>query len=401
MELLDELYSGVPSIASADIRAGLATSYAATLGVLFLVPGAVAVVVEPVLFVLADRYPRKWFVCGGLLAMACAAFAAAVSHSALALAAAMAIAWVGSGSAVNLAQASLVDARPAQRERTLARWALLGEIGDLLAPILLGALATAGLGWRTGYLVVGVVAVGWAMALVRQPFVGSAPANDGEHPAPDHPGDAEGAGETEPDLLAGVREALRNRRLLLWLGGAAMCDLLDEIVVALAALYLRDHLALDPAERSLVFAAGVAGAIGGALLTDRLLARVAPLRILGGASLGCALVYAAWLVAPNVWLSAALFAAVGATAAPMYPIASAQAYAALPRRSGTVHAAAHLFTPLTLTLPWALGALADATDVRVALALLLAQPLGLLALALGSLRSRRAAPCGRALYASA
>ena len=107
-------------------------------------------------------------------------------------------------------------------------------------------------------------------------------------------------------------------------------------------------------------------------------ARVRPLRWLLAASLACAVFYVGWLLAADPWTSAAWFALVGAAAAPMYPIASAQAYAALPGRTGTVNAAAHLFTPLTLAIPWALGVIADEVGLAWALAALLVQPLGLI-----------------------
>ena len=308
--------------------------------------------------------------------MAVAAFAAALAPTPWVLAAAVALAWVGSGSGVALSQASLVDAHPDQRERVLARWALLGELGDLGAPMLLAFLVASGLGWRAGYAIVGAAVLAWAALLASRSF----------------PKPAEGEDEDEDESVwAGAAAALRNRSLLVWLGAAALCDLLDEIVIVFAALYLRDELGVDTLGRSIIFGAGIAGAIAGAMITERLLARVAPLRLLLASSATCALVYVAWWMAPSVWLSAILFAAVGATAAPLYPIASAQAYAALPARSGTVNAAAHLFTPLTLALPFALGALADAAGVRAALAVLLLQPVGLAALAL-AVTLRRARP---------
>lgn len=201
----------------------------------------------------------------------------------------------------------------------------------------------------------------WALALCRQPF-------------PEHAADEE---DEEPGVFVALREALRNRRLLSWLGATALCDLLDEIVVVFAALHLRDHLDAGPIARSLVVGAGVAGAIVGVLLADRLLKTVDALRLLFWSSVACALSYVAWLWAPSVELSAVLFFLVGVTAAPMYPIASAQAYAALPGRSGTVNAAGHVFTPFVLAVPWLLGAVADRVGVHVALGLLLLQPVAL------------------------
>jgi fucose permease len=217
----------------------------------------------------------------------------------------------------------------------------------------------------------------WALVLARQPFPGCTSTVEAHE---------DGA---EPSVLSALAEAVRNRRLMFWLGATAMCDLLDEIVIVFAALHLRDSLDAGPIARSIVLGTGIVGAVAGVLLTDRLLSRIEPLRLLVATSIACAVVYVAWLVAPVVWLSALLFFLVGVTAAPMYPIASAQAYRALPGRSGTVNAAGHCFTPLTLAAPWALGVLADFSNVQVALALLLLQPIGLLLAALSALRGQR------------
>src|SRR5690606_5905912 len=122
----------------------------------------------------------------------------------------------------------------------------------------------------------------------------------------------------------------------------------DELLVVFAALYLRDQLHAGPIASSVVIGAGVLGAIAGVLLAERLLTQVAPLRLLLVSSAACAVSYGGWLLAPSVALSAPLFFLVGLSAAPMYPIASAQAYAALPGQSGTVNAAGHVFTPLSL-----------------------------------------------------
>ncbi len=393
VELCDELYSGVPSVGSADIQETFGASYALTSSALLLVPSAVALLVEPVLFVLADRYPRRWFVCGGLLAMALAAFAAAAAPNVVVLTAALSVAFLGSGCGVALSQATLVDAAPHDRERALTRWALLGELGDLLAPGLMATVAVLGMTWRSAYVVVGALVLTWAILLAREPFpddrargAASRRSDDDEHAhahAHEHEHEHEREHEEEEEdgddvgVVAALGVALQNRRLLFWLGATALCDLLDEIVVVFAALYLRDHLGAGPVARSVVIGMGVAGAVLGVVATERLLAHVAPLRLLLVASLACGLTYGLWLLVPHLGASAALFFLVGATAAPLYPIASAEAYAALPGRSGTVNAAGHLFTPLLMAAPWLLGVLADHLDVRVALAVLLVQPLGL------------------------
>ncbi len=371
VEALDELYSGVPSVGSADIQADFVASYTLTAGALLFIPGVVALIIEPILFVLADRYPRKWFVCGGLFGMGVAGLAAAAAPNVYVLSLAIAVAWVGSGSGVALAQATLVDARPNDPERALARWALLGEVGDLAAPALMAGVAVVGMTWRAAYVVVSVAVLLWAVALLRAEFPTSS-ADDDE--------------EDEPSVLNALRTAVGNRTLVAWLGAAALCDLLDEIVVVFATLHLRENLAAGSVARSVVIGAAIAGAIVGVIATEWLLLRVKPIRLLLIASVGCAISYAAWIACEDIWLSGALFFVVGVTAAPMYPIVIARAYAALPGRSGTVNAAGHLYTPLILGLPWVLGLVADHIGLRVTLAILLIQPIGLVAISALTLR---------------
>ena len=79
---------------------------------------------------------------------------------------------------------------------------------------------------------------------------------------------------------------------------------------------------------------------------------------------------------------------VGLFAGPLYPLASAQAFAARPESSGVVLAASHLFTPLALAFPFALGAIADAAGTQVALAVLLVQPVGLCMFAISQTKAR-------------
>jgi MFS family permease len=72
--LLDELASGAPTIGAPDIERAFGLTHASITLVIFVVPAIVGFVVEPVVFLASDRYPRKWFVAGGLGAMALASF---------------------------------------------------------------------------------------------------------------------------------------------------------------------------------------------------------------------------------------------------------------------------------------------------------------------------------------
>jgi hypothetical protein len=73
---------------------------------------------------------------------------------------------------------------------------------------------------------------------------------------------------------------------------------------------------------------------------------------------------------------------IGFTAASMWPIATAQAFRAMPEDSTAVAAVGSLLGPLSVALPLAVAAAADSWSLSAAFALLAAQPLTLLALAL-------------------
>lgn len=338
---------------------------------LLLIPALVALFLEPIIFLAADRWPRRHFVRGGLAVMALSALASALAPGPLTLALAVSVVAVSSGTAVALSQATLIDLHPQARERIMTRWALMGTLGDLAGPLLLAGLAALGLGWRAGYATVAALLALWALASLR-PFPQPPPLAEV----------AQGEVADEPGLLAAFLVALRDRRLLFWLGAAAFCDLLDEVLMVFASLHLRDHLGAGPTGRAVALTACTLGSAAGVLYAERLLARHAPLKVLAGCAAATVFFYLAWLAAPNLWLSALGLAAVGAAASPLYPIVQAQAYAALPGRSGAVNAAGHLFTPLAMALPWLLGRLADRAGTLAALLVLLIEPLALLAVAM-------------------
>jgi len=370
--LLDELASGAPTIGSPDIERAFALKHATVTLTIFVVPASVGFVVEPVVFIAADRYPRKWFVVGGLGAMAAASFVSALAPDAATLSVAIAVWYIATGSAASLSQATLVDRDPARSARTMTRWTLFAAIGDLVAPLALGGLAALGFSWRANFVLVGSALAVWCAAVSACRF-------------PDK--HAAGGDEPEqPPLWRAFVEAMRDRVLILWLLGLALCDLLDEILVVFASLHVRIELGAGPGWQSAIIAGLVVGGIAGLALLDRLLTKYSDRTLLIACSLACAGTYVAWLAAPSLLLSVLLIIPVGATSATFYPLAAARAYARCPGRSGVVLAGNHLFTPIGLALPWLLGVVADRAGTVVALALLIVQPLGLAVLARASRR---------------
>lgn len=338
---------------------------------LFVGPGIVALCIEPIIFLLADRYPRAWFIRGGLTALAIATVCAGLAPGPIALACAISVCWIATGAASSLAQATLIDRAPEHRAKTMARWTLLSLVGDLCTPALLAGLAALGLGWRAGYVIVGIALGGWAVVTWIVPIPHTAGGDDDEE-------------TTEPKLglLAALRAALRDRVLVLWLFGVALCDLLDEIFVVFATLHVKGVLGGDTFAQSAVVATSMASGAIGLVLLEKLLAKHDERTLLVAFGGACACAFAAWICAPNVWSSIVLVIPVGATATPLYPLVAAQAFARRPESSGAVLAASHLFTPLGLALPFAIGALADHAGTYVALAALIVQPIGLVLLAI-------------------
>lgn len=371
LALFDELASGVSTVAAPDIEHAFATSHAMLAALLFVGPGIVALCIEPIIFLLADRYPRAWFVRGGLTALAIATVLAGLAPGPIALSCAISVCWIATGSASSLAQATLIDRAPDQRAKTMARWTLLALIGDILAPALLAGLSALGFGWRAGYVIVGILLGGWAVVTWLVPLPHTAGGDEEDE-----------SDEPKLGLFAALREALRDRVLMLWLFGLALCDLLDEILVVFATLHVKGVLGGDTFAQSAVVATSMgAGAIGLVML-EKLLAKHGERTLLIWFGSACACAFAAWICAPNVWSSVVLMIPVGATATPLYPLVAAQAFARRPESSGAVLAASHLFTPLGLALPFAIGAIADHAGTYVALAVLIVQPIGLVVLAI-------------------
>ena len=80
VEALDELSAGIPGSAASGVQETFAASNTG-MGALITAFGLLAIVLEPPLFFLADRFPKRWFVSGGLMTMGGACLLAAVAPS--------------------------------------------------------------------------------------------------------------------------------------------------------------------------------------------------------------------------------------------------------------------------------------------------------------------------------
>lgn len=332
--------------------AELGLSAAGLAAALFTVPMVVGVVLEPVVLLASERMDRRRLLVGALLAMAAGQLGVLLAVGPVSLALALGGWGLASGVATSLAEVALV-ARTDDPDRAMTRWGLAGALGDLAAPAALGAVALLGGGWREATALAVLVSMANAAAVAAGPALRAGDDEQEEAPAP-------------------LREVARNRALWAWLGAATACTLLDELLLSLGSLWL-DGRGLGVADQAAAFAALSAGMAAGHLAVDRLAGRLGPRRILLGASALCVPAFLGFLVAgPTLLLPVA--AALGAAIAPMWSLCTARAYA-VGGRPGAVAALGRLLQPAEVLAPLALGLVADAAGLAVALLLLLVQPL--------------------------
>jgi FSR family fosmidomycin resistance protein-like MFS transporter len=328
-------------------------------GLLLAVPSAVALVVEPVLGIVAAGSRRRPVVVAGGACYAAGALLAATATSFPALLVAYALLYPAAGAFVSLSQATLMDVDPARREHNMARWTLAGAIGALAGPLLVGACAAGGLGWRALFASFGALAALLALRVRRQPA--------GEHENGDRPG---------------LREAARvlvDREVLRWLVLGELANLLLDVFLGFLALYLVDVQGASPATGGLAVAVWTAAGLAGSAAAVPLLRRVDGLRYLRLSALAAAPLLGAFLLVPGTAAKLSLVAALGLAGAGWYPVLQARLYGALGPASGlalTVQA----LVPLDAVLPLAVAALAGRVGLGPALWTMLAAPAALLLL---------------------
>jgi MFS family permease len=118
-----------------------------------------AIFVEAPLLAWSERVRVGRFSAAALFTFALACFGAALADGPLLFVLALALYGPASGCALAASEGLLVETRPDERERTIARLTLAGALGDLAVPLLLGALAWLGLGWRVAMAVAGGAAL--------------------------------------------------------------------------------------------------------------------------------------------------------------------------------------------------------------------------------------------------
>lgn len=369
LPLIDELVSGIPVLTLPLARADLQLSYA-QVGLIFTIAELTGLLVNPVLDAISDHWSKPRLVMGGLIGMVLAFALASSSMTYGWLLLAFVVMGASNGAVVGLGNAILIDQAPAAARATTTRWVLLATIGDLLGPLLVaGTVALQG-SWR---LLMGIGALIWllvALFLGAQRFTSlqtKTTATEKEEPM-------------WRTIGTNLRAGIRTPQLLRWLLLATLPSLLDEMFLGFAALFLTDKVGVTPQIVSLALLAPTVGALLSLWWVERWGQRLTPYALLGWAALVMTMGLLTFVTATQPWVALLALFILGLGVAPWYPLAQAQAYAALPGRSGTVGALQALFAPIEIVAPLLIGLVAERWGIQAGINFFFVAPLLILLL---------------------
>lgn len=369
MGLLDELLTGFLFVGLPLVHEQLGLSYA-QIGLLFSIGAIISAVIEPPMYLLSDRGSKRWWIVGGLVVLVIAEMLAGSTPTFVVLALAFALIYPSIGASIGLSQAVLIDLAPRESARTMTRWTLLSGIGDFLSPLAVTTTLAAGLGWRGLCLIAAACWLVAALVVLPQRFPRAHSGGDSGEPEEEYPG-----------VIVALRQGLRDTLLLRWAALSIFTSMLDEVFLAFAVLYLRDTLHASALVIGLIVAAQMLAALFALFILERLLGRIAPVRLLSLAA-SLALLGVIGLLAVHVlWCAALSLVVISLGAACLYPIVESEAYNRQPGRSGTVRAIIQLGTPFEIVLPGIVGLLAGRFGLLASLAFLGSAPLLFLLLA--------------------
>jgi MFS family permease len=365
----DELWSGVAVVAAPEVERLHAVDHAEYTLWVFAVPMLASTLIEAPIALLSDRWPRRLVLACGLLGLGLSLGLCALAQSPWLLAIGLSLAGAASGVACAAAQSELVSTFPGGAHRAMSRWIALAAAGDALTPLAVGAALWSGGTYRTAFGVLAVATLASGLLTLRRARRAAAPSVASEEDEPVAP------------LMAAVRSAAKRPKLWLLLHAASTCILLDEVVVALAALRLHEHgWSTSAIAGALTGLSG--GAVLGALLNEHLLGRWSPGRLMAFSALGSIGCLGLFIAAPSAGLACAALFLLGICSAPHYPLIQASAYELIPNQPGVVNAIAQVFVVLELLLPLAVGTVAERYGLGLALAALMLEPVILLVVAL-------------------
>ncbi len=365
IEFLDELVFGLQEAAWPLIRDDLGLNYF-QIGIILSLPGLIANIIEPFLFILGDIWRRRLIILIGGIFFTVSLVFTAISRNYLFLLSAMILFNPASGAFVSLSQASLMDGDPARHESNMARWTFAGSLGVFVGPLLLGGLLVLGFGWRHAF---------WGLGLVSGLLLLAAVFHFTEPP---------GRSDKKPSLdlfvesVRNIISSLRNPDVLRWLILLEFADLLLDVFYGFLALYFVDVAGFTNSTAAIAVAvwAGV-GLLGDYLLIP-LVERVKGLDYLRVSVIVVLVLFPTFLILPQHFLKLVLVGLLGLFNSGWYAILRANLYSTLPGRGNTVLVLDNVSGFFGRLLPFAIGLAAQTYGLGFAIWLLILGPIALL-----------------------
>src|ERR1051325_5181426 len=344
---LDELIYGVQGASLPLIRDDLRLTYT-QIGLLLTIPYFLSSALDPLIGLLGDLWRRKVLIVGGAVVTLLAMLLIGLGHSFAALIFAFCISYPASTAYVSLSQATLMDLHPGRHDQMMARWTVLGAIGQFAGPALVALVLTLGFGWRGLYF--GLAALAGLVALFFWRWISSTQFGQGQ------------VFESKEELWAGLRDlprAIHASGLLRWLVLLELADLMLDVFYSFCALYFTDVVHVTPALAGVAVAVlTLSGLLGDTLLIP-LLEKVDGLRLIRITALLALMLYPCFLIVPNLWVKLGLLAVLGPLRSGWYQVLQGRAYSSIPGRSGTVVAIGSLGGIITSSFPTILGVVAE------------------------------------------
>ncbi len=365
IEFIDELVFGLEDAAWPLIRNDLHLTYA-QIGILLSVPGLLANLIEPFLFILGDVWRRRVIILIGGVFFTLACALTATSQNFVWLLLAFILFNPSSGAFVGLAQGALMDTDRNRHEQNMARWTFAGSLGVFLGPLLLGGLIALGFGWRSGFWALAsfstlILLIAFKLIPDNKPGLVSPPKFR----------------EVINQLRMTFYE-LRNWTVLRWLILLEFSDLMLDVLYGFLALYFVDVAGVTPTSAAFAVAIWTGFGLLGDFLLIPLVERVKGLDYLRISVILELVLFPLFLLTSIYWLKLVLLGLLGFFNSGWYAILKANLFSSLPGKTGSALALDNVSGMFGKLIPAGVGLAAQAFGLGTAIWLLLAGPIILL-----------------------
>jgi FSR family fosmidomycin resistance protein-like MFS transporter len=364
IEFIDELVFGVGEAAWPLIRSDLGLNYF-QIGLALSVPGLLANLIEPFLFILGDVWKRRVIILLGGVVFTMSLLLTGTTYTFPVLMFSLILFNPASGAFVSLSQSSLMDSAPTRHEQNMARWTVAGSLGVMFGPLLLGGLAYFQLGWRPAYWILASLSTLILLAAIR--FLPKSQPSSGGFLSP----------RVFIDGLRAAFSTFKNLTVLRWLLLLEFSDLMLDILHGFLALYLVDIMNLAPSNAAFALAVYTGIGLIGDFLLIPFLERVRGLDYLRVSVIIECILLPLFLLTSILWLKLTLLAFIGLFVVGWYAILKANLFSSLPGQSGTAQALGSISGIIGKLIPLGIGLAAQAYGLQTAMWLLMAGPIAL------------------------